>query len=293
MRYPPPDPSWTGDVLSDDLFYAFVDLIYQHTGIRFDKDSRFVLQRRLAHRMRALGLPSLERYYYHLLYHPDREREMDQLIDLVTTHETYFFREKRQLRCFVEEVVPLLVQERRAEPARTLRIWSAGCSTGEEPYSIAMLLRGHPALTGWQVFIFASDISSRALQVARQGVYGSGSFRDMEPAYEAYVRQYFEPAPDGKLRVRDEIRQMVLFGRVNLLDSSSLALYGWLDVIFCRNVLIYFDTEAKKRAVQNFYERLRPGGFLLLGHSESLLGLDSRFQLVHLRNDMVYRKPGT
>ncbi|GBC84692.1 Chemotaxis protein methyltransferase Cher2 [bacterium HR11] len=290
MRYPPLDSSQTGEILSDDLFYAFVDLIYRQTGIRFDKESRFVLQRRLVHRMRALGLPSLERYYYHLLYHPDREREMDQLIDLVTTHETYFFREKRQLRCFVEEIVPLLVQERRAEPARVLRIWSAGCSTGEEPYSIAMLLRGLPVLTGWQLFIFASDISSRALQVARQGIYGSGSFRDMEPEYEAYVRQYFEPTPDGRLRIRDEIRQMVLFGRVNLLDSSSLALYGWLDVIFCRNVLIYFDTEAKKRAIQNFYERLRPGGFLLLGHSESLLGLDSRFQLVHFRNDMVYRK---
>jgi len=290
MRYPPLDSSQTGEVLSDDLFYAFVDLIYRHTGIRFDKESRFVLQRRLVHRMRALGLPSLERYYYHLLYHPDREREMDQLIDLVTTHETYFFREKRQLKCFVEEIVPLLVQERRTDPHRVLRIWSAGCSTGEEPYSIAMLLRGLPALAGWQLFIFASDISSRALQVARQGIYGPSSFRDMEPAYETYVRQYFEPTPDGKLRIRDEIRQMVLFGRVNLLDSSSLALYGWLDVIFCRNVLIYFDTEAKKRAIQNFYERLRPGGFLLLGHSESLLGLDSRFQLVHLQNDMVYRK---
>ncbi len=276
--------------LTDDLFYAFADLIYRITGIRYQPEARFTLERRLVHRMRELSLPDLERYYYYLMYHPDREKEIDRLIDLVTTHETYFFREKRQLRCFQEEILPLLAEERQRSEVPMLRIWSAGCATGEEPYTIAMIVRETPCTRNLQVFIYASDISSRALQVARQGVYGPNSFRDMEPEFERYREKYFIPCGNGRYRIRDEIKSMVVFGKINILDPSQLVLFGLLDVIFCRNVLIYFDAASKKKAIDNFYHRLRPGGFLLLGHSESLLGLDDRFQLVHFQHDMVYRK---
>lgn len=285
-------PQWNFNVskpkkLSEELFLAFAELVYQHTGIRFHPESRFILERRLLQRMRALGIPEFDRYYYYLQYHPEKEAELERLIDVVTTHETYFFREKRQLECFREEILPLLIAEKQKESLKTLRIWSAGCSTGEEPYTIAMILDEIPQLAEWNVFIFASDISSWALKVAREGVYGRSSFRDID---ERYLKKYFKPVGNDRFKIDDCIREKVMFGKVNILDTSKLILFGMLDVIFCRNVLIYFDATAKKKAVQNLYERLRPGGFLLLGHSESLLGIDARLKLVHFKHDLVYQK---
>ncbi len=285
-------PKWTFDSqkpkrLSEDLFLAFAELVYNQTGIRFHSDARFILERRLLQRMRALNIPDYERYYYHLQYHPDREVELERLIDIVTTHETYFFRERRQLDCFREEILPILMADKKQDALKTLRIWSAGCSTGEEPYTIAMILNEVPELKDWNIFIFASDISSWALKVAREGIYGRSSFRDMD---EYYLKKYFKPVGGDRFKINDRIREKVMFGKVNILDTSRLVLYGLLDAIFCRNVLIYFDLPAKKKAVDNMYERLRSGGFLLLGHSESLLGIDARLKLVHFKHDLVYQK---
>ncbi len=275
--------------LSDDLFQAFNEFIYSHTGIRFHVDMKFVLERRLIHRMQELQLPNLEQYYYYLLYHPAREEEIDHLIDAITTNETYFFREKRQLKCFQEEIIPLLIERKRKERQKSIRIWSAGCSTGEEPYTIAMILNEFGAMRreGWKLFIFASDISSRVLSVARTGIYSGASFRDIEPYY---LKKYFVQINENQYKISDEIKRMVLFGKVNILDTTRLVMYGVLDIIFCRNVLIYFDMQSKKKAVDNFYHHLVDGGYLLLGHSESLLGIDSRFKLVHFKHDMVYQK---
>ena len=284
---------WTFDQgkpsLTDDLFASFAELIYRHTGIRFGPESKFVLERRLLHRMRALELPDLHRYYYHLLYHPEREAELEVLIDVVTTHETYFFREKNQLICLRDEIIPMLMERKARDGNLLLKIWSAGCSTGEEPYTVAMLIDEIPELQSpeWKVMIYASDISARALQAARDGVYGPSSFRDMEPRY---LKKYFQPVGENRYRISEDIKKRIMFGKINILDTSRLVLFGRLDVILCRNVIIYFDLESKKRAIDNFYQRLCPGGFLLLGHSESLLGLDPRFHLEHLKNDMVYRK---
>lgn len=272
--------------LSDELFRLISDLIYKNSGLKFEQDSKYLIQRRLSQRIQMLNLDSFQRYYYYLLYDQNREAEMDNIFDLITTNETYFFREEKQLKAFSEEILPEIIQEKQAKGEYRLRVWSAGCSTGEEPYSIAIILYEKPYLKGWDIDIFASDISSKALAKARKAVFTSNSFRNVN---DEIINTYFIKE-DDKFKLKDHIRNMVTFGKLNIIDEKKLVLLGELDVIFCRNVLIYFDTDAKKKAVENFYNRLRKNGFLLLGHSESLLGLSTKFQLRHYVNDMVYQR---
>jgi chemotaxis protein methyltransferase CheR len=272
--------------LSDELFRLITDLIYKNSGLKYDDSSKYLIQRRLSQRVQALKLDSFQKYYYYLLYDQNRELEMDNVFDLVTTNETYFFREDKQLKAFSDEILPELMQEKEKSGNQRIRIWSAGCSTGEEPYTIAIILFNQPILKGWDVDIFASDISQKTVTKARKGIYTQNSFRNVD---QAIINNYFA-REDDKYKIIDTIKNMVTFGKVNIIDERRLVLLGEVDLIFCRNVLIYFDTEAKKRAINNFYNRLRKNGFLLLGHSESLLGLSTQFQLRHFINDMVYQK---
>ncbi|RME34119.1 MAG: protein-glutamate O-methyltransferase CheR, partial [Deltaproteobacteria bacterium] len=186
------------------------------------------------------------------------------------------------------EIIPELCERKLSAGAdRRLRIWSAGCSTGEEPYTIAMLLLENPAVRDWHIDIIGTDISQRVLQLARRGLYGESSFRSTE---ERYKQRYFRPQ-DGKWLIDDRVRRLVTISHLNLFDTPRVALLGRMDVIFCRNVIIYFDQPAKKRVVETFFQRLVPGGYLLLGHSESLMNITTLFELKHLRHDMVYQKP--
>ena len=270
--------------LNDRTFRLLTDLIHRHSGLRFDESTRYMLQRRLSPRITELKLDSFQDYYYHLSYHPNREAELETIFDLITTNETYFFREERQLQAFTEEIIPAIIQEKQEQ--KTLRIWSAGCASGEEAYTVAMLCNRIPELRGWDIDIFGSDISQKVIQAARRGVYGETSFRSMPESARA---SYFEKE-ENKYRIKDEIRRMVTFGKMNLLDDEKTGIFAELDLIFCRNVIIYFDTEAKKSVVEMFYRRLRKHGYLLLGHSESLLSLSTQFKLAHLKHDMVYQK---
>ncbi len=270
--------------LTDQTFRRLIDFIYQNSGLRFDDSSKFMLKRRLIPRIRELKLDTFEKYYYYLLYHPNRELELETIFDLLTVNETYFFREDRQLKAFSEEIIPHITEEKQN---KILRIWSAGCSTGEEAYTIAIICNNAPNLKGWDVDIFASDISQKVIQTARRGVFSDSSFRSTPETIRA---TYFEKTSDNKYRIHDEIRQLVTFGKVNLLDENKTGIFNDMDIIFCRNVIIYFDTEAKKKVIENFYRKLRKNGYLLLGHSESLLSLSTKFKLNHLKHDMVYQK---
>jgi chemotaxis protein methyltransferase CheR len=270
--------------LSYQTFRRLIDFIYQNSGLKFDDASKFMLQRRLIPRVRELKLDTFEKYYYYLLYNPNRESELEIIFDLLTVNETYFFREDRQLKAFSEEIIPLITSDK---PNRSLRIWSAGCSTGEEAYTIAIICHNNPELKGWDVDIFASDISQKVIQTARRGIFSESSFRSTP---EEIRTRYFEKTSDSKYRLHDEIRQMVTFGKVNLLDEHKTGIFNDMDIIFCRNVIIYFDTDAKKKVIENFYRKLRKNGYLLLGHSESLLSLSTKFKLNHLKHDMVYQK---
>ncbi|HEY6842793.1 MAG TPA: protein-glutamate O-methyltransferase CheR [Thermoanaerobaculia bacterium] len=270
--------------LADDVFRLLRDAIYKRSGIWFSEASKYLLQKRLSPRARELNFESFQKYYYFLQYDPRAEEEFSEIFDLVTTKETYFFREASQLSAFTQEIVPDILSRKGV---KKIRVWSAGCSTGEEPYSIAIALQEARLFERVDFDIFASDISQQALVRARRGQYREAAFRATDPNIRD---RYFDRAPDGSWHIRDEVRNRVSFGRVNLYDEPRVTLLGSVDVIFCRNVIIYFDDASKRSVIGSFYNRLIDGGYLLLGHSESLISLSTQFRLRHLKNDMVYQK---
>ncbi|HEY7955831.1 MAG TPA: protein-glutamate O-methyltransferase CheR [Polyangia bacterium] len=273
--------------LSREIFRLLRDLINEYCGIFFDDDHAFLMQRRLSGRLEALSLADFTDYFLFLRSAgPEARRaELDAIVERVTTNETYFFREGYQLDAFRYEILPELANLAPRGPRLT--VWSAGCSSGEEAYTIAILIQESGLFADWDVRVFGSDISRRVLAIARKGIYGRPSFRTTD---ERVVRRYFREV-EGKHQVRDELRARVSFGQINLYDEAMAALVGEVDVIFCRNVLIYFDPVSRKQVIDTLYRKLGKGGYLLLGHSESLLHVTTAFELVHLEHDMVYRKP--
>ncbi|MDJ0763394.1 MAG: protein-glutamate O-methyltransferase CheR [Myxococcota bacterium] len=271
--------------MSLERFRLIRDMVNTRYGIFFADDSRFLMENRLTERLLQLGLDSFDDYHHYLKYHPDGPSEMEIAVDLLTTHETYFFREDYQLRAFANDILPEL--HRRLASRRRMMIWSAGCSSGEEAYTIAMLVLESGRFRGWDVRIFGSDVSRRMLSRARKGIFQQASFRTTS---EEMRGRYFSQV-EGGIRINEEVRTLCHFGQLNLLDEDRVVFLGCVDVIFCRNVLIYFDKKSKMKAISLFYDRLNPNGYLLLGHTESLINLSTAFELVHLSEDLVYRRP--
>ncbi len=261
------------------------EIIEEYCGVTLAEDGGFLLERRLGARLDELGLSSFLDYYYYLRFDLRGPEELNALVERITTHETYLFREQFQLDAFSRYVLPELAG--RDGRRRALSVWSAGCSTGEEAYTCAILLRGSGLFDGWALRVVGTDISNRVLATARAGVYGESSFRTTPASQRA---RYFEQR-EGGARVIDTIRRMCSFHRVNLLNPAEYDVVGAIDVIFCRNVLIYLTPAARHQIVEAFYDTLSPGGYLLLGHSENLLHVNTRFEHVHFENDLVYRKP--
>ena len=274
-----------GVQLKHDEYRLLRELFRERFGIHFADDSRFSVERRLRERLVVRGHQSFAEYHDFLKFRPLAQDEWAEIAEVLTVHETYFFREDYQLTAFKDEVLPELRE--RAKARKRITIWSAGCSTGEEVYTIAMLVHESMLFDGWEVRVYGSDLSKRCVAAARRGLYGPNSFRTTR---EDIKRKYFRQT-DGGWLVSDEIRSMCHFSQMNLLDSERTHLVGRVDAIFCRNVLIYFDSEARKRVIDMFQERLAPGGVLLLGHSESLLNVSTAFELLHLKGDLVYKKP--
>ena len=272
-------------LLTAEDFRLLRDLVAERTGLSFSPDARPMVERRLRERLAVVGVASFAEYYHYLRFNPRAAAEWEETVDLLTTNETYFFREEYQLRSFASEVLPML--HAQAKGRRRLTLWSAGCSTGEEAYTIAMLVVQSALFEGWDVRIFGSDISKRCIAAARKAVYGPSSFRSTTADAK---RAFFVEQRDG-FHVMERVRSLCHFGSMNLLDPERTRLLGRIDAIFCRNVLIYFDAHARRRTIEMFHERLYPGGVLLLGHSESLLNVTTAFELLHLREDLVYRKP--
>ena len=273
--------------MTDDEFRQLRSFIYDHCGLYFDLESKYVFEKRLSKRLDHHHMNSFKDYYYHLRYCRDNGVELSIVIDLLTTNETYFFREDFQLKTFTDEILPELMRKKRGTGNRSLRIWSAGCSSGEEPYTIAMLVLQNQELRRWNVEIIGTDISRRVLSLAREGVYGQTSFRNTD---DFFIQRYFTEH-DGKLRISDQIKRLVTISHLNLFDDSRISLLGKMDVIFCRNVIIYFDLEGKRKVISTFHNQLTEGGFLLLGHAESLMNISTDYDLRHFTHDMVYQRP--
>ncbi|HWR58490.1 MAG TPA: protein-glutamate O-methyltransferase CheR [Thermodesulfovibrionales bacterium] len=271
--------------LGEDEFRLLRDLIKGEVGLFFDDGSKFLLERRLSRRLKIHRLTDFRDYYRFLLYDKKKDEEMTHVIDLLTVNETFFFREQNQLRAFSDEILPEIRETNREK--KKIRIWSAGCSTGEEAYTIAMLVLEYGTFYGWDVEIFGSDINQRVLTAARRGLYRKNSFRTTG---QYFIDKYFKEE-EGSLHISEEVKRLVNFSHLNLMDPFKVKFVAQMDVIFCRNVLIYFDQAARKKVVDSFYDNLVEGGYLLLGHAESLINISTSFALRHLKNDMVYQKP--
>lgn len=270
--------------MSQAEFRLLCDFFSSKVGLTFSQASMYTFERRLGERVLELGLSSFHEYYTNLRFNAEMSDELAMALDLITTAETYFFRQEYQLHSFRDEVLPRLHHD--LEARRSLIVWSAGCSTGEEVYTLAMLIDESKLFGGWDVRVIGSELSQARVAIARRAVYGENSFRTTD----AKLRdRYFEPI-EGGYRVREDIRRLCHFGQLNLLDRM-VASVGRVDAVFCRNVLIYFGTSAREQVIDNLYRRLRPGGYLFLGHSESLVNVSTAFELVHLSGDLVYRKP--
>ena len=251
----------------------------------FNETKRYYVDRRVDDRMAATGATSFASYFARL--RGDVNGEIEQFINAFTVNETYFYREEHQLQCLTND---LLAERTRARaPNQTIRIWSAPCSTGEEPYSIAIwLLENWPLVDTFDIEIVGSDIDTRVLDAAREGLYGERALMRLSPDL---VAKYFEPAGPGRWRLIEDLRASVRFTPVNLVEVGETAPHGRFDVIFCRNVLIYFDDVARRTAAENLFDNLMPGGFICLGHTESMSRISPLFEVCRYADAIVYRRP--
>lgn len=264
------------------------DLIGDKSGIYFTDQRSYVLESRLTARLEDLSLNTLEEYYYFLCYDARRDKEFNLLTNTLTINETSFFRNPPQINTFQNKILPEIMGKRRSENDLRLRIWSAGCSTGEEPYTLAIIIKETlgQELYRWFIDILASDIDSTVISFAEKGIYSAYSLRN---APSQYKKKYFRVSQDS-YQIDDQIKRRVRFRRLNLVDESQMKLVPSMDVIFCRNVLIYFEESSRKKAVSYFYDILHPGGYLFVGHSESLHQLSRAFKPIIFPGAFVYKK---
>ena len=263
----------------------FCEFLYRRTGMSFTEGKRYFIDRRLEDRIAATGSPSFQAYFS--LLRADADHEIEHLINSFTVNETYFYREDHQLRCMTANLLDTIAS--RKEPGGTVRIWSIPCSTGEEPYSIALwLMENWPQVDRYNIEIVGSDIDTRALKAAAEGIYGA---RALMRLTRDVVDRYFRPVADGDHQIDEGLRNSIEFTRANLIDSQDMARYRDFDLIFCRNVLIYFDDASRRQAAENLYDCLRPGGYICLGHSESMSRISPLFRVSRFPDAIVYQRP--
>jgi len=274
--------------LSEEEFRLLRDFVHERFGLYYDESQRASLRTRLAPRLDLLGLSSFEDYHRYLRFAPERADEQQRMVSHLTNNETYFFREQPQLDVFSGHVLRGLKERKTRSGEKRIHVLSAGCSSGEEPLTLAMILfDSGQFFWGWDVCVTGLDVDGAALDKARRAVYHQGSLRTVTPTL---LERHFVTDGSG-VRVKDSSRRSVSFRAGNLLDPGSYAGLGPLDVVFCRNVLIYFSDAAVQRAVSLFHQALAPGGYLFLGHAESLSRVSSAFVPIRFQGAIVYQKP--
>jgi chemotaxis protein methyltransferase CheR len=271
-----------------DDFRSLSDFIYRKAGIRFEPKKLYFLSKRIQRRMQDLGIETPLEYIRSLRFSDPNGIEFQNLINLLTVNETYFFRDFPQLQSFAEHCLPELTARKSSRGDTVLRILSAGCSTGEEPYTLAIILMEMlDNIKGWQVEILACDIDLNVLGKARKAVYEARSVKDVPPEY---MPRYFNKNPEGSHSLKNEVKRMVRFEHINLAEKGMLRQQGTFDFIFCRNVLIYFDDLSRKQMVDRFYVALDPGGYIFLGSSESVGRITTGFGIKRAGGHLVYYK---
>jgi chemotaxis protein methyltransferase CheR len=271
--------------LSVEEYRRLCEFLYRRTGMTFSEDKRYYVERRVIERMTAKNVESFAVYFSGL--RSDFESEIEHLINALTVNETYFYREDHQFKCMTNDL--LAERVRLKKPGAHVRIWSVPCSTGEEPYSIAIwLLDNWSLVDSYDIEIVGSDIDTRALLAAQEGEYGRRALMHLTPAQ---VATYFHETTPERWRIIDDLRQSVRFTPVNIVDPLETRAHGKFDIIFCRNVLIYFNETSRRVAAENLYENLLPGGYICLGHAESMSRISPLFEVRRFDDAIVYRRP--
>jgi chemotaxis protein methyltransferase CheR len=282
----PPMALETSEKLNFADLVPIRNLIADTSGLYFDEKKFYFLEKRVSKRIKATNAQSA-RNYFRLLKLGGNDEEMNHLITSLTTNETYFFRYLPQLESFVEEALPLICQQKNENKETHLRIWSAGCSSGEEPYTLSILLREHlKDFEKWDIKLIATDVDDRILDKAKEGIYSKRSIKDTPPEI---LERYFT-CKESKYQINEEIKNGVDFITLNLMDRNAMREMREFDIVFCRNVLIYFDDTARRQVVNSIYDCLVPGGFIFLGHSESVGKISATYKLVKFKKSLSYQK---
>lgn len=261
------------------------DFLYRKTGMSFAQEKRYYIDRRLAERMIATGSSSFSAYFATLW--ADADNEIEHLINSFTVNETYFYRENYQFRCLTSTLLEVVAPKKR--PGEAIRIWSVPCSTGEEPYSIAIwLLENWERVDKYDIEIIGSDVDTGVLRHAEVGIYGE---RALTRLSGDLIARYFEKLDDSRYRILPALSSTIQFTRANIIDPAQTALHRNFDVIFCRNILMYFDDASRRLAAENLYDSLVPGGFICLGHTESMSRISPLFDACRFSDAMVYQRP--
>ena len=279
-----------GELAVDPVLRQIRDLVYKVSGIYKAEDKLYLLADGCGRRMKQLSVRTPREYWNHLTVQPKRDGELRQLLNEITIGETCLFRSPPQLDALRKVILPEIVADASKQITRRLRIWSAGCSSGEESYTLAMSLleESRRLLKDWTVEILATDLNDRSLEAARAGVYGDYALRCTT---DYFKRKYFSAVEQNKLQVRPEVKKLITFSRLNLQDDFRMLFMKGVDLIFCCNVLIYFDSASKAKVISHFFSNLNVGGYLFLGTSESLMKLNDQFHLVHFPGTIGYWKP--
>ncbi len=273
--------------LSPSAFLEWRKFIYDLCGIYFQDNKKYLLESRLQKRIKHLNIDSFEKYLQFLKTNIKREEEKKQLFEAITINETYFFRNQPQLDALVALIIPDLL-DTKSSAFQRLRIWSAASSSGEEAYSIAMMLNELviPKYPNLKIEIVGTDIDYAVIKTAKTGVFKEYSIRNTPPIY---LKKYFKKV--GNTYVIDpKIKNMVNFKVLNLYDDNSMRMVGKSDIVYCANVLIYFDQESKIKVINNLYNNLNPNGYLFIGYSETLHGISKAFKLISFPKTIGYKK---
>ena len=273
-------------VIEEDDFQKFKEFFYRKTGIHFDDSKRYFVDKRLIERMQATASDSFRSYFVTLRFQANGG-ELQELINAMTVNETYFFREEYHFQTMVRHMLPEIASRKKnGEP---IRIWSSPCSSGEEPYSMSIYIQEFwKDLEKYDVEILASDIDTSILQQAQRGIYTKRSVQNMPTNI---VHKYFKQKNDNEFHLEEDTRASVEFHRINVTETADVRRLKKVDIIFCRNLLIYFDDVSRRTTAEAFYDALNPGGFICLGHSESMSRISGLFKVRKFPESIVYQKP--